>query len=254
MQQVRGVTPDCELIGPYVLDAVTPAERAEFELHLDGCDRCTAELGSLYEVTAFLGSVNAVAPPTELRAQILDRIPDAAQLPPLAVSQGDPRSEPVELDQRRLLSRRRALRWTLAAATIGVVGAGAVGTVSGWRTANERAAALADRQALLAAPDAQLLPVGFKDGGQGSYLVSEQQNRALFVADQLPPLPGGKLFQQWTIVGGTPVPNVTFTSAADPIWLAGTIRGADALALSIESSSVAATQPTADEIQGVAEL
>lgn len=248
------MTPDCELIGPYVLDAVTYAERAEFERHLVGCDRCAAELGSFYEVTAILGAASAVAPPPQLRAQILGEIPDAAQLPPLTSPQGDPRTEVVQRDQARLIGRRRALRWTLAAATIGVVGAGAVGTVSGWRTASQRSATLADRQALLSAPDARLLPVEFKAGGQGSYLVSEQQNRAMFVADQLPSLPGGSLFQQWTIVGGTPVPNVTFTSAAEPIWLSGTIRGADALALSIESSSVAATQPTADAIQGVAEL
>lgn len=230
------VTPDCELIGPYVLDAVTDTERAEFEQHLARCDRCRAELDSLYELTAILGWAAAVAPPPELRAQILSRIPDTPQV------------------SARPVGRRRALRWALAAATTGVVGAGAVGTVSGWRTADQRAQALADRRDLLAAPDARLLPVQFKAGGQGSYLVSEQQNRALFVADRLPTLPVGKLFQQWTIVGGQPVANVTFTSAVDPIWLAGTIRGADALAMSIESSSVAATQPTADAIQGMVKL
>ena len=43
----------------YVLGALSPAERLEFERHLDGCDRCTRALGELAGLPGLLSRVDA---------------------------------------------------------------------------------------------------------------------------------------------------------------------------------------------------
>jgi hypothetical protein len=45
--------------GAYVLGALSPAERLEFERHLDGCDRCTKALGELAGLPGLLSRVDA---------------------------------------------------------------------------------------------------------------------------------------------------------------------------------------------------
>jgi hypothetical protein len=264
------VTETCDLLAVYVVDAVSADERDEFETHLGGCDACLAEIGLLADTAAAMAETTAVAPPVGLRTQLLAEITRTPQLGPVDTAPQSDRGDAAsadraaahaasaqlggvtQLDRHRRPGRRSVLQWGLAAATVGVVGAGAVGTITGWRAAGRRSDAMAAQKDLLAAPDAQLIPVALKDGGQGSYLVSKTQNRALFLAESLPALPAGKLFQQWTVINARPAPDVTFTSADEPVWLTGDVAGAEALAVSVESSAVAATQPTA--ILGLAKL
>jgi anti-sigma-K factor RskA len=65
----------------YLLDALDGRERAEFEAHLAGCDRCRAELRWLQPAVDVLpASVEQIEPPAELRNRILGAIEaDAAQ-------------------------------------------------------------------------------------------------------------------------------------------------------------------------------
>lgn len=263
------MTDPCELLGVYVVDAVSDEERTEFADHLVGCDRCLAEIGGLADTAASLAATTAVVPPMSLRARVLAEIDRTPQLGPLEPAATGPAAanatsthsnsvaQPdgvIHLDQHRRTGRRAALRWTLAAAAVGLVGAGAIGTITGWRAAGERADAMAEQKDLLAAPDAKLVPVQLRDGGQGSYLLSKVQNRALFLPESLPALPAGRVFQQWTVVDGRPAPDVTFTSTAESVWLTGDVAAAEALAISVESSSVPATQPTADAVMVLAKI
>lgn len=76
------------LSGAYVTDALTDAERALFEAHLDECDTCDEEVWSLREATALLGchadaALPEASPSPNLRAAILAGITQIRPLPPL---------------------------------------------------------------------------------------------------------------------------------------------------------------------------
>ena len=240
----------CDQVGAYVVDALADDEREEYLRHLAVCERCQVEVAELSETVAALGSTAATAPPPALRAQVLQAIGQVPQLPPVeapAPAASQAASNVVELGSGRASGRRAVLRWGLAAATVGVVGLGAAGSISGWRTANNRAEALAAQNDLLAAPDAKLIPVALPGHEPARYVVSRQQNRALFVADRMPELPATKTYQQWTLVDGRPIPDITFRSADAPIWLTGDIAQADQLAMTVEDEGGAQT-PSLDAL------
>ncbi len=230
----------CNQVGAYVVDAVPDDQRAEFHRHLAGCDHCQAEVSEFTETVAALASTVATTPPPELRASVLGSIARVRPLPPVEPAPQQPSSNVVDLDQRRT-GRRGFLRWGVAAASVGVVGLGAAGSISGWRTANSRAEALAAQKELLAAPDAKLIPVELNNGGQGSYLLSRQHNRAMFVTEGMPRLPAGKVFQQWILVGARPIRDVIFGHTDEPVWLTGDVAGADNFAVTIENDGGANT-------------
>ncbi|GAS97303.1 transmembrane anti-sigma factor [Mycolicibacterium canariasense] len=70
----------------YVLGALSPAERREYEAHLRGCARCSAAVAELTGMPALLAMVDAAdieamdsgepapAPPPELREQVIDQV------------------------------------------------------------------------------------------------------------------------------------------------------------------------------------
>ncbi len=66
--------------GAYVLGALSPAERLEFERHLPGCDECTRAVGELAGLPGLLGRVDA----SDLEDHLVDEpVPDTL-LPALA--------------------------------------------------------------------------------------------------------------------------------------------------------------------------
>src|SRR5687768_6998193 len=72
-----------DLVAPYALDALEAEERADFERHLDGCDRCTRELRELQETAASLAWASAGPdPPVDLRGRILERAGGEARVVP----------------------------------------------------------------------------------------------------------------------------------------------------------------------------
>lgn len=63
---------DTDLIGPYVLDALSPEEATEFEAHLTSCLSCRTEVAELRRVVEVLPlAVDLVEPPQSLRDRIL---------------------------------------------------------------------------------------------------------------------------------------------------------------------------------------
>ena len=94
-----------------------------------------------------------------------------------------------------------------AAAVVISLGFGGWYAYSTQHRAAELAAAPADtdqRAALLSAPDARLVPSTL-DGAPVSYVVSKQQDRALFIGDDLPAPATGQVYQLWLISGGKAV-------------------------------------------------
>ncbi len=71
-----------EAVGSYVVDALNPAERAEFERHLSGCESCQIEAAELSEVAAELAGLTARPAPAALRTSILAAIDRVPQLSP----------------------------------------------------------------------------------------------------------------------------------------------------------------------------
>src|SRR6266704_4917825 len=97
------------LSGSYALDAVSDAEREEFERHLQHCPTCEAEVRGLRETAARLALACAMTPPAQMEGRVLAAAYQTRQLPPLSADR--PRRA---LPRRRALASRRAFPRRLA--------------------------------------------------------------------------------------------------------------------------------------------
>lgn len=88
--------------GAYVLGALSPAERLEFERHLPGCDECTRSVRELAGLPGLLGRVDA----SDLEDHLVDEPLPETLLPSLA------------REVRRTRFRRSMATVTLAAAAV----------------------------------------------------------------------------------------------------------------------------------------
>ena len=70
-----------ESTGCYVLNALEPAERTEFEAHLATCATCSDEVTELCETAVELALLSLATPPPSLRDNILAAIRTTPQLP-----------------------------------------------------------------------------------------------------------------------------------------------------------------------------
>src|SRR5689334_20993882 len=71
------------LTGSYALDAVSDAERKEFERHLQHCPTCDIEVRGLRETAARLARTRAMTPPARMEQQVLAATYQTRQLLPL---------------------------------------------------------------------------------------------------------------------------------------------------------------------------
>jgi anti-sigma factor RsiW len=70
-------------VGSYVVNALDPDEREEFEAHLAVCPTCTREVQEFCETAAELSLLaSATPPPAALRSSILSAISEVRPLPP----------------------------------------------------------------------------------------------------------------------------------------------------------------------------
>ena len=167
-----------DLTAGYALDALDDDERAAFEEHLRGCERCRAELADLAETASQLAfAAPAAAPPPALRDRILEE------------ARGGGRVIEFPVHRRRLTF---ALGGVAAAAAAVAIGVGV------WATtlSNELDE---QRQALdvLADPDARSTEL---DGASGRLVVDDEGQAALVLRD-VDPAPGGKTYEAWVIAG-----------------------------------------------------
>jgi anti-sigma-K factor RskA len=210
-------TPWREAVALYALDALADEERARLEEHLAGCEACRRDLADrLGEVAALAEAAEPVAPPPEIRARLLERLPAGPARPPAAFP-----------------ARRPARGWlALAAGLLVGVALGALVArtllVEQARRAEARSLALEARRGEAEAELARLrgelvvarqalsllrsrevvmlagLPAAPEAGGQ--VFVDRREGRALFVARDLPALPPDRVYQLWRIVDGSPLP------------------------------------------------
>ncbi len=184
------------LSGAYAVDALDDLERARFEQHLKVCADCRAEVQSLQETSAALGT-DAVEPPAALRAQVLAGIESIRPLPPLVEEErldklgesGD------ELGERRR-SRLPQLPLLVAAAAVLFIALGGALWLRPW-AGDDPAIDPTATERVLAADDAQRITEVLADGSEAILVVSRSEGRAVILTEDMALAPPGKDYQLW---------------------------------------------------------
>ncbi|GAA0244817.1 anti-sigma factor [Saccharothrix mutabilis subsp. mutabilis] len=220
------------LIGAYVLDAVTDAERRVFEEHLAGCSGCAQEVAELRETTALLAGGAEVTPPAGLKDRVLTAVAHTRQVPP----------DPPRAAGGRGGRWRRATAITTAAAVAVVVALG-VHTAAANDRLERQLQALRQVEAesgrfaeVLAAPDAKLVRGEVTGGGSGTAVASRTRGQVVFLAHGLAELPEDRAYQLWLIGADGPRPaGLLSGSGGRPLpLLANGFTGPEAVGLTVE--------------------
>ncbi len=189
-----------DLVGAYVLRAITPPEEELVRRHLSTCAACRQLESDLHEASDLLPALAGEAtPPAQLRARLLeivraeappggaDQRPQPAQPPPL---QDVPRPLPIRSFQRT---------WPLltVAATLAVLVVG----LTLWRYSTSNT---------LPKPTAQYALAGTTAAPRisGSLAYYAGGSRLELSLHGLPHLPGGRVYELWLIRGTTVVKGI----------------------------------------------
>ncbi|WP_051217755.1 anti-sigma factor [Nocardioides insulae] len=182
---MNGVNPEAHtLVGPYVLDALEPEERAEFERHLSLCAACRDEVAALREATAALAADLSFGsgPPERVRERVLAAAAQTPQLPPLVAA-------------RRPTSRRsRALRWAVGAAAAVVLAV--TGGILAQPLLEDEPAPMTAAQ-VMAAPDARMHEM---DTSEGDLMVAMSPEMHMVAVDTAAMAEeDGMVYQVWWV-------------------------------------------------------
>ena len=227
------------LAGAYAMDAVSAAERREFEQHLQRCPECWEEVGGFRAATARLAVAAAVRPRAELRDQVTRAARSQRQHRP-AVRTG-------RRSRRQSFLLPVATAAGVAACTAAVViGVAAHGANQQLTAARHGSAMIAD---VLTAPDAVMLTAKVSTGGTATVLMSRREHAAVFTARGLAALPAARRYELWLMgpggahpAGMLPVPG----GMAGPAVLAG-LQPGEMVGLTIEPASGSA-RPTSSTL------
>jgi anti-sigma-K factor RskA len=223
------------LAGAYALDALSEADRAAFVRHLDGCESCRHEAGSLREAAGRLAETTAVAPPPRLREQVLAEAARMRQQPPpVTDGPGTPRTFLG-------FTRPTAPRMSVAVAGVCILIALGLGALtlsqqSRLRVDENRSHEVA---AVLNAPDADIMTVRAKTHGTATIVMSHAAHALVLTTKRLPALPSTEVYQVWLMgrhrdrsAGMLPTPHQGITA---PMIVSGLANG-DRLGLTVEAS------------------
>lgn len=229
-----------DLLAVYALDAVDDLERRSVERLVAEDADAARELASLQETAASLAPEHE--PPADLRAVVLERVAVTPQDSEARRAAGGA----AAAQQRRRDPRRRALALAVAAAVAAAV---AVPTVV---ARNERVRAVAAQEQaqllldVLADPGATVLHSPVTGGGEAVGVLTDE--RALLVAEGLPELDRGRVYQLWAMRDGVPQPSTLLPSDDGVVQvLADNYQPGDGLALTVEPSG-GSPAPTTDPL------
>ncbi|MET7365025.1 anti-sigma factor [Streptomyces sp. NPDC005566] len=231
------------LTGAYALHALPEDERLAFERHLDACEACAQEVRELSATAARLGLAASTTPPPALRDRVLREITTVRQEPPAQGRSG-----------RTGASPGRAGRWSNYALAACVAAAAAFGGVAVWQNqVAQDARQEADRTQqqneqlarVLAAPDARMDSGALAGGARGAVVVSQSENKAVFLASGLARPPGGKVYQLWFDDEGTMRSAGLMDPSAsnDAVLLDGPVDRASGMGVTVEPTG-GSDQPT----------
>ena len=199
------------LVGAYVLDAMSEADRASFERHLPTCEQCQQDVRGLREAAARLAEASAVSPRPELRDQTLRAAAMIRQQPPLVVSQKRAFlagrrwhiSQPAGAGARPWLARVALTAAVVLAITASVFGLHLSSMQGRLSAAEQRDAAIAT---VLGAHDATTLTAKVSTGGRATVVMSHRERALVFIASGLTRLPAAQAYELWLMspTGVTP--------------------------------------------------
>ncbi|MFB7267769.1 anti-sigma factor [Streptomyces nojiriensis] len=224
----------------YALDALDPAERAEFDAHLTGCDGCREDVADFLATAARLAASAAQAPPAAMKQRTMTAADHVRQLPPHL-----PATSPLAV---RGALRRKALPVALAAS---LVAAASFAGLAAWQNQENRQLEQRARQVeqrlgavggVLAAPDARTVHGRADNGALTTVVASDRQDKAVFTATGLPAPAPGKTYQLWLAHDGTMSP-AGFIHRDGTVLIDGNTADADALGLTLEPAG-GSPQPT----------
>lgn len=235
------------LTGAFVLHALSDEERTEFERHLEVCEACAQEVSELAATAGRLARAVSVAPPPDMKAEVLRRIPAVRQLPPHIPTSG----KTVGGSGRGRQLSRFALAACLAAAA-------AFGGIAVWQHQRADEAGMREQQAqrrseelakVLAAPDAKASTARFSDGATGTVVVAKSLDQAAFVAAKMPELPSGKVYQLWFNDDGSmrSAGLMDPTRSTEAVLLDGPVDEASGIGITVEPAG-GSEEPTSDPV------
>ena len=176
--------------GSYVLDAISEAEREEFERHLQTCPTCDAEARGLRETAARLALACAVTPPARMEQQVLAATYRTRQLPPLPADR--PRRE-----RRRVLRFPRRVAVLAAAASVAAAVALGITQLSAQHQLDHaRDTAIAR---VVTAPDARVEAARTSAGGNVTVVTSAALREAVVSTSGMASLPSSRVYQVWVM-------------------------------------------------------
>ena len=198
------------LTGAYALNALSDAEREDFERHALSDPQTLEEVRSLSETAALLAyGVPAETPPPALKADVMAAIRNTRQLPASSVvrdissgrgSSSRPRGGAT--DRRRWVPVLRAAASLVLIAGVGL-GGWAIGDNASNTAAQEQLAAnQAQQQALLSivgSSDAKIGTTVLPSGGTVTVASSSKVNLAAVMVNDMPAPPPGKIYELWYI-------------------------------------------------------
>lgn len=179
------------LTGSYVLDAVSPDEREEFERHLQTCPTCAAEVRGLRETAARLAMARAVAPPARMEQRVLAATYRTRQLPPLPADRS-----------RRAMSRlvprvpRRLAMLAVAASVAAAVALGITQLTAQHQLDQARATAITR---VVTASDAHVATARTSAGGSVTVVASVALREAVVSTSGMASLPSSRVYQVWVM-------------------------------------------------------
>jgi len=229
-------------VSSYLLGALPEDEVPRFAAHVEGCERCRREMVALGPVVDSLALVAPrAAPPPELRERLMHVVRGEAQLLAAAGASADEVGPPTAARRSWRLGglRLTPMPVALAASVVLAVGiAGALVLSGGGDDGGSPARTVAARVLLPAAPEARASLV--LDGADARLQVSE-----------LPPPPGGKVYQVWLKrPSGSPQPTTSLFRVDDgraSVPVPGDLRGVEEVLVTAEPDG-GSLAPTSDPV------
>ena len=269
--------------GAYVLNALTPAERDEFEIQLAGSETLRNEVTELRDTAVLLGmAVAPVQPSPELKTNLMAMLASTPQLSkdiaPVRTLKTSMDAAPAESTVAPVLSdaapvtssavqgnAKSRARWfnrpivaltSIAAAVALVIGAGAITTsFSQNQNLNDAATAQADQlAAITAADDMQRVVASVSTGGTATLVWSGDLGKSALMVDGLPALPDDQTYELWYIdEAGVPTAAGLLDVSEDSEWLVleGDMAAGDTVGVTVEPSG-GSEQPTSTPIVAIA--
>ncbi|WP_411084473.1 anti-sigma factor domain-containing protein [Streptomyces sp. cmx-18-6] len=233
------------LTGAYALHALPDPERREFERHLDDCEACAQEVRELSATAARLGLAVTETPPRELRERVLREITTVRQEAPAQARRERP-------------GGGRTGRWSAYGLAACIAAAAAFGGVAVWQNQVAQDARQEANQAqqqnrllaqVLSAPDAKTSSGELTGGARGTVVVSQEENRAVFLASGMERPPSGKVYQLWYNDGGTMRSAGLMNPSAsdDAVLLDGPVDRATGMGITVEPAGGSA-EPTSSPV------